>query len=381
MPPKVVDVDAMFAANLKGYGPARLSKLEEPDLLRLLKLYEIDPIPELLAERVAALLTARRAPSPLSAPATEPAPPADDDAEEGPTGLATFAPQRHTLRVLSMNTLKLRVGKAGLQEQWLSLVGVIAALDVALLSEVPAGEANERTKALVGLVQSQTKGDATWDFVLSEPCGPGNPEVHAILFKSPLKLLGSTTLFAAGGVKLDHAPLVAKFEDPRFTTNKTVVLTSVHFPPSGRKMERDMQIASLLKTYPREAALRLDAPFDPKGAKDARTPCGLHVIGGDWNVYPSTMVDLEANGWALPLVGSQVATSAGRKSYDHWLPSSFTASSFNLSWDVLELLKPQNSAKGELGLSDHHPILLSIKEVATTGSAKMETNRKVREYK
>ncbi len=373
MPSGTVDVDALFEKNLKGYGPVRLSKLPEADLLKLLKLYEVDPPPELLADRVSAILSARHMLR-LTRGATA------DGVSEDDNKPPTFAPKRHQLRLLALNTLKLRVGRAALQSQWMSLVGVIAALDVALLSEVPAGEADERTKALVALVQSQTKDNATWSYVLSEPSGPGNPEVHAILYKSPLKLLASQTLHTAGGVSLDHAPLVAKFEDSRFSTNKTVVLTSVHFPPAGRAKERDTQIKALIQAYPKEVALRLDEPFDQKGAKDARKPCALHVIGGDWNVYPSTMVDLEASGWGCPLVGSKVSTSAGRKAYDHWVPSGFTSSSFNLGWDVLELMKPQNSTKGEIGLSDHSPILMSIREVTTTSGAKVEADSKVKLY-
>lgn len=368
-----IDMDALFSQNLKGYGPARLRKLSEADLLKLLELYAVKPPPGLLEDRVSALLAARSARSRSVEPVAE-----ASVEEDGPPP-PTFAPKRHQLRLLALNTLKLRVGRAALQSQWMSLVGVIAALDVALLSEVPAGEAEQRTNVLVALVQNQTKGDETWSYVLSEPSGPNNPEVHAILYKSPLKLLSSQTLHSAGGVSLDHAPLVARFEDARFTANQTVVLTSVHFPPSSRKDERDKQLAAFYKNYSLESGLRLDAPFTQKGAKDARQPCALHVVGGDHNCYPGEKIDLEANDWGCTLVGSQVATSSGRKAYDHWVPSKYTSDRYQLNWDVLELIKPQNSSKGEIGLSDHNPILLSIREVTTTTTtgARVGANSKV----
>ena len=279
---------------------------------------------------------------------------------------ATFANRkRHGMSILAFNSLKLRVNREGLAEQWLDLVSVMATVDVVLLSEVPSSDAEARTQQLVALMGiGQTDGVADeWTFAVSEPSGPGNPEVHVAIVKQPIRLLETVTHKQANGVQLDHAPFTIKISDPRFSRGQVMLLSSVHFPPASRAKDRDNQMNAFFRAYNTTTDMRLGEPFTLKGAKDARKQPVAHVVAGDFNAYPLERVpDLLSLGWGYPLVGSQVATSAGRKSFDHFVPDALTSESYNLSWEVLQLALPQNSAKGQIGLSDHDPIVLTIKE-------------------
>lgn len=355
------NADELFECNLKGCGPVSLGNMDDALLETLCQSYKIDPVPELKAERVKALLRARRPTSPLASNA-----PSD-------TALVTtsevFAPKRHELTVLAFNSHKLRIERAGLQEQWLAFVRFMSTVDVVLLSEVPAGDARGKTQALVGLLQQLSDdGETTWSWEVSEPSGPGNPEVHVALVRHPIEIMGCTTTCQADGVQMDHSPFVVKLRDARFSVARTLVLTSVHFPPASRKEARDNQMRAFFASYPREAGMRTDEPFTEKGAKDARKCPVIHVVAGDFNAYPAEVCDLASLGWSHPLVGSKVATSAGRKSFDHFVPSAYTAAAFNLKWDVLELNIPQNSRRSQIGLSDHDPIVLTIREMRSTST-------------
>jgi len=367
------DAHTLHRLNLKGYGPGRLGKLAEGIMNELCELYNIDPVPELKAERISALLKARQKSSPLASPGQTDDDDEDDDVEDGDVGVTSgvFRKNRHSVKLLAFNSLKLRLGRESLQTQWLALVSEMADVDVVLMSEVPASDARAKTEALVGLIQHASESSAQWTFSISEPSGPGSLEVHVCLCKLPLKIVKSQTITHVGGAKLDHAPLVVKLLDTRFSKPQTLVLASVHFPPAARSLARDEQIKTFFSSYAQEAATRLDEPFTAKGAYDARKDPVIHVVAGDFNAYPGAVVDLESIGWGQPLVGSNVATSAGRKSFDHFVPSGWASSAFNLRWDVLELVAPQNSRLGKIGLSDHDPIVLEIKEVRTTtkGSA------------
>lgn len=60
-----------------------------------------------------------------------------------------------------------------------------------------------------------------------------------------------------------------------------------------------------------------------------------------------------------------MATSAGRKGFDHFAVDRDSAESFAISWDVVELASMHNSSKGKVGISDHHPIEMKVKELPT----------------
>lgn len=278
---------------------------------------------------------------------------------------------RHELRICSFNSLKLRTGKAGLEEQWLWLIATLSTFDVVLVQEVPSEGAIknvESTRAyLLKTAFEHHSGDA-WDIILSEPCGPGNLEVHVALVRNPIVIVSSCTNTSAGGVSLDHAPLTLKVRDDRFKNegDRLWVLTSVHFPPKSRARHRDAQITAFLKEYEQQAAFRLDTPLSEKGAKDARQPTVHHVVCGDFNCYVGNGFDLDARGFAPPLLGEHVSTSAGGQAYDNFLMSKFGRNKFSMDADVLELLMPAVSCKGIDGVSDHSPIVLKVRDVTCT---------------
>jgi hypothetical protein len=173
-----------------------------------------------------------------------------------------------------------------------------------------------------------------------------------------MTLLKSNTLQEAGGVKLDYAPLQVLAED---TTGQKYLFTSVHFPPVKRANDRDLQLGAFLKAYVSEAGCRMDQPFTERGARDARKDEVLHVVGGDFNVFPPDRHREECRNFAT-FIGSRVSTTSGGRSFDHFMVNSDGAAAFAMSADVVELASPKNSRKGEKGLSDHHPISLLIRQ-------------------
>ena len=279
--------------------------------------------------------------------------------------------QRHELRVASFNSLKLRTEKLGLEEQWLMLIATLSTFDVVIVQEVPAEmsikNVEKKRAYLLKSAFEHHSGDE-WQIVLSEPCGPGNLEVHVALVRKPIELVSSCTNRTACGVPLDHAPLTFKIFDDRFefAGDKTWVISSVHFPPKSRAKDRDVQINAFLKEYERESAFRLDTPFTQKGAKDARRSTVHHLVAGDFNAYAGDY-DLQKYGFAEdPLLGENVSTSVGGQNYDNFIISKYADTKFTFGSDVLELEMPANFSKGEDGVSDHHPVVMRIKDVSNT---------------
>lgn len=280
--------------------------------------------------------------------------------------------ERHEMRVCSFNSLKLRTGKAGLEEQWLMLIATLSTFDIVLIQEVPAeGQIKDIEKTRANLLKKAFEhhsGDS-WTIVLSEPCGPGNLEVHVALVRQPIKVVSSCTNRTACGVPLDRAPLTIKVKDTRFKSegDYTWVVTSVHFPPKTRKRDRDVQINAFLKDYERQAAFRLDTPLTEKGAKDALTPTVHHLVCGDFNCFPGVGFGLDAHGFAPPLLGEHVSTSSGGGGYDNFVMSKFAANKFSVDADVLELAMP--FVNGKDGLSDHSPIVLKVRDTYSCSSS------------
>lgn len=283
--------------------------------------------------------------------------------------------ERHEFRVVSFNSLKLRTGKVGLEEQWLMLIATLATFDVVVVQEVPA-EASikdvEKTRAYLLKKAFEHHSGDEWSIVLSEPCGPGNLEVHVALVRKPIEIVSSCTNRTACSVPLDHAPLTFKIKDSRFKADgdKTWVITSVHFPPKSRSRDRDVQIKAFLREYESQSAFRLDTPLTEKGAKDAKTSTVHHIVCGDFNDFVGTGYELERYSFAPPLLGEHVSTSSGGQAYDNFLLSKFAANKFSIGADVLELQMAARFSKGEDGLSDHHPIALCIKDTAVTKKKK-----------
>ena len=201
-----------------------------------------------------------------------------------------------------------------------------------------------------------TSTGAEWEAVRSEPSSNG--EVHACFMKEGMTLLKSKTLYEAGGVRLDYAPLQVLAED---STGQEYVFTSVHFPPEKRSNDRDAQLGSFLKAYASEAGCRMDQPFTERGARDAKKDEVLHVIGGDFNVFPPDKHREECRNFAT-FIGSRVSTTSGGRSLDHFMVNADGAAAFAMSGDVVELVSPKNSRTGDKGVSDHHPISLLIRQ-------------------
>jgi len=280
--------------------------------------------------------------------------------------------ERHELRVASFNSLKLRTAKLGLQEQWIMLIATLSTFDIVLVQEVPAETIKEPEKTRAYLLKKAFEhhsGDE-WSIILSEPCGPGNLEVHVALVRKPIEVISSCTNRTACSVPLDHAPLTIKIRDTRFKNvgDQTWVVNSVHFPPKSRARDRDVQIKAFLKEYGSQSAFRLDAPLTEKGAKDAKTATVHHLVCGDFNAHIGTGFELEKHEFAPPVLGECVSTSSGGQSYDNFVLSKFAASKFTIGSEVLELAMPAKLSKGEDGVSDHHPIVLKIKDTASTTS-------------
>lgn len=276
--------------------------------------------------------------------------------------------ERHELHIASFNSLKLRTTKLGLEDQWLMLIATLSTFDIVLVQEVPSEGAIrdvEKTRAYYLKKAFEHHSGDEWTIVLSEPCGPGNLEVHVALVRKPIEVIASCTNRTACGVPLDHAPLTIKIKDTRFKAegDQTWVLTSVHFPPKTRSKERDVQIHAFLKDYSRQAAFRLDTPLTEKGAKDARRATVHHLVCGDFNCFPGEF-GLDGHGFAPPLLGEHISTSSGGCAYDNFLMSKFGANKFSVDRDVLELSMP--FLKDQDGLSDHSPVVVKIRDTTTT---------------
>jgi endonuclease/exonuclease/phosphatase family metal-dependent hydrolase len=382
-----VDVNALVASNLKGWAEARLQKLTDAQLSELAvamgAVEKDDELPQGKLNVVKTILQRKkergkeRPPSPLTREVAK---------EEEEAALLLQAKvkskyrgvfvSRHQLKIMSFNSLKLRTGRAGLQEQWIAFAAMMGEFDIVLMSEVPASQAMERSKMLVQLIQScfaseDDKPAPTWSLHVSEPSGPGNPEVHVAFVRSPLKVVTTQTLVEVDGVGMDHSPFQLLVEDPRFELSKQIVITHVHMPPKNRASDRDTQLKKLLHTYPLMAELRSHMPFDPKAAKERRMDEVTHILCGDFNVYPDPNdYQLASKGWADPLMPERVSTSSGGKAYDNFIIDRHAASRCSTFSDVMELAIAQNSSTGEIGLSDHDPIVLTLKELPLTGRRK-----------
>lgn len=378
------DIGALVESNLHGWAKVRLQKLDNDQLDKIAvemgaaarstdslkgKVSVIESILERKRERAKA-----RPRSPLGAGGGM----GEEDAalllqskiKEKYRGVFV---SRHQLKIMSFNSLKLRTERVGLKEQWVAFAAMMGEFDVVMMSEVPAKQAKERAHTLLKIIQSCFSSEdenlvPSWSLHLSEPSGPGNLEVHVAFVRSPLSVLKVQTLSRVEGLQMDHAPFQIVVQDERFNLSKRVVLTHVHMPPSSRANDRDTQLRLLLRSYPLHSSLRLDLPFDPKAAKERKMDEVTHIVCGDFNVYPSKdEYQLESNGWADPLIPERVSTSSGGKAYDNFIIDKHAAKRLSTFSDVMELAVAQNSTSGTIGISDHDPVVLTLKELPLVG--------------
>ena len=274
----------------------------------------------------------------------------------------------HQLKVAAFNSYKLRVGKAGLDSQWVNLIKTFAVTcDIIMISEAPAEEhknsKDRRGFTFQNLLNAYSPEAPFSTFLISTPSGPGNLESHHVYVKSHLEVLDFKDQPVAGKTTLDHAPFSLHVYDERFENedNRNWIFTSVHFPPKTRARERDVQLHAFLHEYNTSSEFRLNQPMTAKGARDAKTCLVNHVVAGDFNVYPDRDIyKLASRGFDAPLLGEHVSTSAGCQAYDNFLVSTDTAKRFTINRQVLEL--EMMKKHGQDGISDHNPIIASFTE-------------------
>jgi endonuclease/exonuclease/phosphatase family metal-dependent hydrolase len=200
-----------------------------------------------------------------------------------------------------------------------------------------------------------------WSRHVSEPSGPGNEEVHEVFVRHPIRVVDTrTTMTSSSGGSFSHAPFSVLLEDTRFAEecDQRFVVTSVHFPPKGKREERDNQIRSFFEDYASLSINRLLTPLTAKGARDAGTAPVNHLIAGDFNcAVTDEIVDLGKHSFQKPLLDARIATSAGKEAYDNFLLSKDAV--FAIEARPLEL-----AVCSQRGLSDHHPIALKLTEVS-----------------
>ena len=393
MPKKTVE--QLADTNLKGYAETRLGNLEVEKLRRLGELFEIPEFEtidkELLVKRLIERKKSTRS-KPKEETTKEPGD-ADDEEEvvlksskalpdgektklipSGEEGVALevtvestptstrVIKERHSLHLIAFNSLKLRVGKAALADEWAALFAVFATADVISISEVPyeknLAESNKRGAVMEQALEMHS-GDS-WQRHVSDPSGPGNLEVHEVFVRHPIRVVDTrTTATSSSGGSFSHAPFSLLLEDTRFAdeNDQRFVITSVHFPPKGKREERDNQIKSFFEDYSSLAINRLLTPLTAKGARDAGTTRVHHLIAGDFNsVVDDTIVDLEKHSFQKPLLDARIATSAGLEAYDNFVLSKDAV--FAIEAKPLEL-----AVCSQKGLSDHNPIALKLTEV------------------
>ena len=359
--------------NLKNYAEVRLRSLPPPVRGLLLDAMCDGARPSTLEAEVAALLIAKAKIARLQRLQRRQASPPPEPPEPPPPPLLTprsppravLAPARK-IRILTFNALKLRVDAPGLAAEWDELARVFNACDVVALQEVSANVKLFQPRFLDGLLVKLRRLDATWRYVRSEPSGASardcSLEVHVVLYKPPVELksgVAPSTLATVAGVAMGHAPLVVSLQAHGLELN----VASVHLPPAStaRRPERDAQLRALLKHYPLEAALRNHRIFRRDGRRFV-----LHVLAGDFNASPGELrrfaEAVAPRTWTRSLLGDKGAATAAKRGYDNFLANFDDA--FYAEWtpsvEVLRLARHANFAKGEEGVSDHSPVVLTL---------------------
>ena len=277
--------------------------------------------------------------------------------------------RQHGLSIVAFNSLKLRLDYKDLEDDWEQAVCEFAKHDVLVLSEVRASDKLYRQRVLKLLDMLNSVEQGVWSHAISEACGPGIPEIHALFVKSPVHIMAVDTISTIDGLPMDHAPIVATLEDQRFMGElRKVNIVGVHFPPTGdrrRRAARDAQIARLLSQYPSQAKLRLNQPFTNQASKETKRVNNYvcHIVCGDFNADSHELRELGADtsGWDIQL--GSVRTSSGGNAYDNFLVSRDAKDHVTLGSMVLDLAQYANFSRSEQGLSDHAPIVLRVIEV------------------
>jgi endonuclease/exonuclease/phosphatase family metal-dependent hydrolase len=123
-------------------------------------------------------------------------------------------------------------------------------------------------------------------------------------------------------------------------------------------------LTKLVASYSFQAGLRLGLPFSNQAAKETRQkrPYTAHIVAGDFNASATELRDLGAERCGWEMVFGNLRTSSGGKAYDNFLINRDTKDHLMLSSHIYDLTRFANFAKGEQGISDHAPIVLSLHE-------------------
>ena len=328
------------------------------------------------------------------------------ESEDSKTELSAIV-ESHTLRICSFNANKLRLhemkdrGDDGseeaetLRQHWINLANILAEYDVVVMQEIPKGEAVKPARVQrfsLLLHMFSPDGKPGWcEPIFSEPSGvaggdPHRGEVHVAWVREGICVERQSTLTELvlepnTPMQLDYAPLQLLLRDDRFKNEeqRRIALTSVHMAPESRAATRDAQLKALLSRYASKttSAYRLGENFPNDGGPSQGRP--IHVIAGDFNVYPGATVDtrhgkkldepeeaygLTKNGFVAK-IPEYAATSVGKKNYDNFVVDAHADSRFQIHATILKLAMPQNSATGLRGLSDHNPVVLEIIDTET----------------
>ena len=288
--------------------------------------------------------------------------------------LQAVTPTSPSLSIVAFNTQGLKILDPEFKEDFEWLVGVLAEYDVVVLSEVFKKSKDERVGKLKEMLEETT--EQKWQVDYSEGSGAKGAEsrkrlqVHAVLLKSSLEVLRTTTTHTIGGRVMAYAPFSVLVRVPAFFSedkNKVqdVCITSVHLPPSSKRKERDQQARALFGNYASEVARdALKVPFTRQGAREAKKQPVAHIVGGDENASSNHLKELgasDANGWHVGL-GNEVNTSSGDQPYDNFMISKETTQdSFVTEYRVHEFPRQMaNNKMGVKGVSDHKLIGLRI---------------------
>jgi len=278
---------------------------------------------------------------------------------------AAFACATPTMRIVAWNALGLRAfSDPGLVHEVSELVEELGKADVIMICEVVPSTAVPVLTDLKERLQATTHGPWVVHVSGASTGGAkgGRSECHAFCIKAPMRANGARIQPHACGHKLDYAPfslVVSGHEIAHARRRMELVLTSVHFPPAKRMNARNTQLAAFAKAYEHEADLRMSRPFTMRGAKDAGRSLAVHVLMGDFNCWPGTYLSDE---WRT-LIPRAASTTGGGGGLDNIVVNADALEVVNVSWDVLKLCTHANSRMGVKGLSDHDPVVLTIKNI------------------
>jgi len=358
----------------------------------------LDSIEEQLAAmKVAASDEAPSGQPPPPPTATEPEEEEDEEDDDKENAIRELPPRkpRTGVRVACFNSCKLREQTLGMHDQFLAFTAMLAqSFDVIVFQEVPVGgDADAQLTRLAKIFEEHTPRFDIFQYAVSEASGPASSasegknakykERHAVFVRAPLRILAHREMEELDGARFDYRPLAVLIqmdeEAAEILGTDRMVVTSIHMPPSGRKKARDQQLRALLKHYPLNADARVDEAFSIKAHRDARRKGekAVHLLCGDFNCHPGAtekdgaeVYGLRAAGWARPLIGDEVPTSASGRTLDNFVMDSEAEAKLHnraivtaevLSVDFLRRPATENH-EGQKGLSDHMPIGLAIKK-------------------